>query len=294
VEDQDIPKAMPAMNEQRKFRRDPHASGTIVRVALPSGEYAYLCYYGGIHFWLYGFLTDFPTREAKYFDPAEWKAPLKWSELLTVYRDVCRIELSPDKRVSVDTWRYIDWEDSEIPTKIRVCPGKTGIHRMGTPEEIIGMHKDVWLSGEGIVSWILSYDKELRRVHVPPEDRDVSTEATNVADAEGYAEDESRLIEIQVPNADEALFAKRDDLEEELVMELQVADCGDECGHGSQGDFAFDIAVEVNPRRIKTALRIIRRVLKKYKVPDSVWIREFDPESEEPIEHPLEPPPKAK
>lgn len=282
---------MPIIKRPRKVRRDPR-HGTIIRVLLPSGQYAYLCAYQSIHYWLYDFLTDYPVCALKYFDTKHWKAPLTWSRLLSTYRDVCRLSLPDRQSASLFVWTHTS--DPEYTTGIRVYDPIRGCHRMGTAEEIKGMHKYVWLHGAEIIPWIRSQENELRLISVPPEDRDSKADAVSVDDAQGWAADEPRVIEIQVPDADPTLFARRDDLEYELVGELKVAQCGDECGHGSMGDFAFDIAVTVEPRRIKTALRVIRRVLKKYKVPDSAWIREFDPESEEPIEHPLEPPPKSK
>jgi hypothetical protein len=142
-----------------------------------------------------------------------------------------------------------------------------------------------------ILPWIEEHRPKMRKVHVADEDVDRKTDLIPVEKREGVRDNRETLIEIQVPEASPELFERRDELEEELIGELRVAQCAGEddpeTGHGSMGDFGFDIAVTVDTKRFKTAMKIVRKVLKKYQVPDSVWIREFRDDVDKPIEHPL-------
>ena len=133
-----------------------------------------------------------------------------------------------------------------------------------------------------------------RLVQVAEEDVDRETDLIPVEKREGVLDGRQTLIEISVRDPSPELFAQREDLEAEMLTNLQVAQCTEdgETGHGSISDYYFDIAVTVDTKRFKTALGVIRKVLLKYKVPETLSIRAFRDDLEDWTEHPLIAPPK--
>lgn len=291
---------MPTMKKKSPLTRlDPKVKGTVVRVLLPEGTYAYLCNnFGSMDFRLYGFVTDLPVSAPKFFDPKDWIDPVQWCNLPATCRDVAVIHLSDEQNKAVSYYKRLNYIDADFGTNIQIWDKDTRCHRGGSEEEIVGMPLDKWYYGEDIIPWIMGHRSKMRLIHVDKDDVDQKTDLIPVEKREGVLDGRETMIEIQVPEASPELFEKREALEEELIGELMVAGCADEqeleTGHGSMGDFAFDLAVTVDTKRFKTAMGVVRRVLKKYKVPESVWIREFRDDVEEPIEHPLIAPPKTK
>jgi hypothetical protein len=289
---------MSAMSKKNSTTRlDPKKVGTVVRVPLEEGVYAYLCNnFGNKGYKLYGFVSDNPVAAPKFFNPEEWIASVQWRNLPATCRDVAVIRLTDEQNKAVSYYKRLDYVDPDFGTSIRIRDKDTRIHRAGTEEEIVGMPLDIWYYGEDIIPWILEHRSQMRLIRVEEADVDRKTDLIPVEKKEGVRDGRETVIEIQVPEASPELFAQREDLEEELIGELMVAGCAGEqdveTGHGSMGDFAFDIAVTVDTKRFKTALGIVRRVLKKYKVPESVWIQEFRDDLEAAIEHPLIAPPK--
>src|SRR5262245_14966496 len=145
---------MPKVKKARRRRRDPKP-GTVVRVALPHGRYAYLCAVRGLQFWLYDFVSAHPLGAAHYFSPSRWKVPTLWSELLADYVNVCELALSKKEMRNVAMWQPVENGNSDFPTGIAVYDPVLGCHRVGTVDEIQHMARREWFSGEGIVPWIM-------------------------------------------------------------------------------------------------------------------------------------------
>jgi hypothetical protein len=271
-----------------KYRRDPKV-GTIVRVQIAPRRYAYLCLALPPTYWLYDFLTDSPVSKAAYFRTDRWLKPCTVQRFLKSAIDVCSIQLTEEDQKNIPLWKPLEpWEmDKERwPTPYCVYDPELGCHRPGTAEEIVGMHREIWLEGEEVVPWIMEQAHELELIHVPPADRD--TRVIGLKDVPESEPEEDRLIEIVFPPNHPELAARLGEMEDEFSMELELADCGAVNGSGMmEGGGSFDVALDVNPRRLKTALRVIRKVLKRFKAPPETQILEHHSEYEDPIEHPL-------
>src|SRR5678815_5223183 len=59
---------------QIEYRRDPKP-GTVVRVPLPEGTFAYGCQTTKVVLWLYSFVTDAPSCDRTLFSPSNWRWP---------------------------------------------------------------------------------------------------------------------------------------------------------------------------------------------------------------------------
>ena len=290
------------MKKHRIIRLNPKGRGIVVRLPLPDGSYAYFCNHFSTevwesdYYWLFGFVTDRPVADKKFFDPQDWIAPVEWCNLPPTCRDVTAIPLTREQERIVRRYKRLDYIDPIWNTHVIIREPDTGLYRGGTEEEIVGMPKAECFYHDEIIPWIMEHRPKMRLIQGADPDVDRKTDLIPVEKREGIRDGRETMIEIQVPEAQPELFERREDLEEELLGELRVAQCTEdgETGHGSMGDFSFDIAVTVDTKRFKTAMGIVRRVLKKYKVPESVWIREFRDDLEEPIEHPLIAPPSAK
>ena len=283
---------MSTLNQKKRIlvREEPKKHGTIVRVPLPDACFAYL-WKNGADYRLFGFVTDKPIAALSFFAPHDWIATVHWYNLPATCRDVALLPFPDGEPMAASYYKRIDHIHPIFGSAIIIRDGKLQRHRAGTEEEIVGMALDEFYYEFDILPWIEEHRPKMRLVHVADEAVDRQTDLIPVEKREGVRDNREALIEIQVPEALPELFERRDELEEELIGELRVAQCAGEddpeTGHGSMGDFGFDIAVTVETKRFKTAMKIVRKVLKKYKVPDSVWIREFRDDVDEPIEHPL-------
>lgn len=246
-------------------------------------------------YWLFNFVTDKPVANSKFLSPNDWLEAVQWCDLLPTGRDVAILALTEEQKRGVSFYKRLNHVDPLFRTKILVRDGKTGLHRGGTEEEIVGMGLDKWYNYDEIIPWIMERRPKMRLVQVAEEDVDRETDLIPVEKREGVLDGRQTLIEIQVRDPSPELFAKREDLEAELLGRLQEAQCTDdgETGHGSIEDYYFDIAVTVDTKHFKTALGVIRKVLLKYKVPETLLIRAFRDDLEDWTEHPLIAPPKA-
>lgn len=287
-EDRDVRLCSPT---KKRYRRDPKVD-TVVRIPLPDGRFAYLCAVRSPDFWLYRFISDYPIRNPVYFAPSKWLRPCIMLRFLADAVDVCKISLSEKDKESIPLWKYGNRTCFEAgyepPEYVISDPALNGCHRSATAEEVVGMHREEWLQGEDLAPWVSELEHEMEFIHVPPEDRDtrVAPPATDAPD--DWAEDEDRIVEIIFPPNHPALADRLEEMEAQFDTELELADCGALNGSGAmEGGGSFDIALDVGPRRLKTALRVIRKVLKRFKVPPETQILEHHPEYEDPIEHPL-------
>lgn len=275
-----------------KYRKDPKPN-TVVRIPLPDGRHAYICCVSYSGFWIYDFFTIHPVIKPACFSPERWKYPLTISAFLRNMVDVSQIQIPEDKETHPLLWQpAISESDRAAGIKYLIYDQRKG-HRRSTADEIKGLHRRWWLMAEEIIPWIMERASEFKVIDVPPEDRDPNPQ-TEVPYDPKEADDELRIIEILFPPENAGLDAKREEIEFELDAELQMADCGALNGGGSGPGDCFDIALEVDPRRLKTALRVIRKVLKHFKAPPETKILEQHPEYEDPIEHPLVAAPKTK
>jgi len=287
----------PVIKKCPVIRHYPKAIGTVVRVPLPEGTYAYLCNYGcGTDYWLFNFVTDKPVANSRFFNPNDWLEPVQWSDLLPTCRDVVILALTKEQKSAVSFYKRLDHMHPLFRSRIIVRDGKTGLHRGGTEEEIVGMRIDKWYYYDEIIPWIIEQRSRMRLVQVAEEDVDRETDLIPVEKREGVLDGRQTLIEISVRDPSPKLFTQRENLEAEMLDKLAVAQCtdGGATDHGSIGVYYFDIAVTVDTKRFKTALGVIRKVLLKYKVPETLLIRAFRDDLEDWTEHPLIAPPKAK
>jgi len=270
---------MPNDESQIEYRRDPKP-GTVVRVPLPEGTFAYGCQTTKVVLWLYSFVTDAPSCDRTLFSPSNWRWPVASFSLLPDVADVCKIELSEAQLKRPATWDPRD----------RI-PGRLGgyVYKLDDPtrswneqryipeEETKKYYKHVRLEGENLTPYIMTLRDQMELVHVPPESVDHRKPKLR---REKPDPNEPVLIEIVLPDPG---FYERSDLEEILNETLLDADAGLVSGGGS-GPQDSDLVVEAEPKNVKRAIGIIRRVLRKEKCPKNTQIRELlDP----PIEHAL-------
>lgn len=282
--------------EKSRVRLDPKERGTVVRVPLSDGCFAYM-WANAYDFRLFGFVTDKPVAAERFFDPLDWVTTTVWQSLPAECRDVAVIPFPSGEPLRAAYYKRLDYVHPLFGSTILIRQASNGCHRAATEEEIVGLALDKGYYGFEILQWIEEHRPKMRLVTVTEAEVDRKTDLISVEKREGVYDDRETTIEIQIPEASPELFERRHELEEEIIGELQVAGCaaGDEdieMGHGSMGDFAFDFAVTVDTKRFKTALRIVRKVLQQFKVPDSVWIQECRDDLDEPIEHPLVAPKK--
>ena len=159
-----------------------------------------------------------------------------------------------------------------------IDPG-TGLTYFGTAREIKGLPQVYDGRLENLIPLIMGFHEEMEHMKVAPDMVD------RRKPKESRTEEVERILEIVFPSDSDGLLIRRDEIEEALDEALTEADVGEIMGAGGSSDGSFDLAATVNPRRIKSALRIIRKILLKFKAPDTVKILEQHPGHEEPIEH---------
>ncbi len=279
----------------KKYRREPK-SGVVVRIPLTDGRFGYLCSISGIFFWLYDFVSDHPIKSDRYFLKSRWKAPCSIVRLYIDAVDVCKIELTEEDEKLIPLWKKAaQWEGEPVPPgPYRYYDPDARMYRFGSEEDIKNMHKDVFLGPDDIGPWITRQASELEPIHVPLEDSDTRVNPPATDAPEDWAEDEPRVIEVIFPWNHPEFAAKLNDLEDQFNMELDLIDGGSVNGTGYVEGGSADIALNVNPRRIKTVLRMIRAVLKRFNAPPETEILENHPEYDEPIKHSLKAPPPAR
>ena len=267
------------------YRNDPKP-GAVVRVALPEGRFGYLCSIDGCACWLYNFVSDYPIQDVKYFSKERWKIPCFVFYFVRETLDVCTIALTPEDERPIRTWTKAWQEDID-----KGCAGPYKIHdpkansaRFGTEEDIKGIFQEIRVRGENLSKWIGDQSSELEMIHVPEEDRDPRINPP-LADAEV---DETRQFEITFPGNAPEIKYELGHIEHQFNYQLALIDAGYVIGTGYMEGGSADITLEVDSRRVKAVLRIIRNVVKRLKLPPETKISEYDPESEEPIIHSLE------
>jgi hypothetical protein len=146
-----------------------------------------------------------------------------------------------------------------------------------TNEETKKFHRSVRVRDESVAPYLMAISDRMELIQVPEED--VVPWNPQLL-CEEIKPNEPVLIEVILPHTD---FEARSDLEDTLNDTLLEADAGFVSGGGSGSEFS-DLVVEAEPKKVKRAIAIIRRVLKREKCPENTQIRELrDP----PIEHAL-------
>ena len=127
------------------FRKNPKPE-TVVRIPLPNGQFAYLCWLYGTRDWLYDFLTNKPLRSPQYFFHTSWKY-LIWSGRLTSDMvDVCQMPGISEYFDPRKVFRLRSAEEiKEDPLRPYWIPDPAGISKKfggvdvpATSEEVIG------------------------------------------------------------------------------------------------------------------------------------------------------------
>jgi hypothetical protein len=262
-----------------EYRRIPKP-GTVVRIPLSDGSFAYGCMIEGVCMWIYDFVTDMPTAKPQYFLPENWGWPVIPFSLLKEVQDVCRLELTAKQLKPPPMWHRSDRIVNQ-PDFVPMCNQMYDetLRRVVilTDDEAKNFHKEVRASDERLAPYIMTLRDQMELICVPPADIDHRKPKLR---REKPDPNEPVLIEIILPHTD---FETRSDLEDILNETLLESDAGLVSGGGSGSEFS-DLVVEAEPKDVKRAIGIIRRVLKKENCPDGTQIRELrDP----PIEHAL-------
>jgi hypothetical protein len=277
-----------------KYRRDAKP-GVVFRVAVSDERSAYFCSVDGNQCWMYNFLTDYPTRQEKYFPSSRWLRPYYFWHFTLAQVDVCKLVLSSEEAIVPGYWTKAP-DHPSWPLPYQVWEAHTGMYN-GTEADIEGIFPLHILRHDNIVPTILEVAPQLELIRVPPEERDTRANPEATDAPQDWAEDEERIVEVIFTGGSPELLAQRETIEEQLGLELDLVEAGTVNGSGVLADregncVSFDITLNIEPRRLKTALRAIRSVLKRFKAPPDTEILEHHPEYEEPIAHPLVMPPK--
>jgi hypothetical protein len=273
---------------KKRYRKDP-TSGTVIRLPLPDGRFGYAVCAHGCLFWLYNFVSDFPIRTPAYFSRDRWDLPFYASLFGYSAVDVCEVEVAVEDMKPPSTWqRSFESDIAAGRGPYLYYETKVADFLFGTEEDIRGRYELFYFSQEAaVVAWMVTKASELQMIHVPPEDRD-HRPAPEAPELE--PEEEPRTIEVQFSPNHPLFLAKLEEMEVQLNLELDLVDAGKVCGSGSMEGGDSDIAIHVPPRKVRSALRAIRAVLKRYQAPPDTEIREYCAEFDDPVEHPLIPP----
>jgi len=289
---------------KRTIRKDPKP-GIVVMIPLPSGHFAYVCRltYGC---WIYGFLTDFPTKGIQYFSPDHWWKPISITRFRVDMPDVCLLDLTPDQLAFPPTVQV--FQSSGKPPRYLVTDPRFDFHDprgryQVSPDDACKYHRYMVRDAPDAIQFIVNHEAELRFIHVPIQERTPELASIAPKDESGRMDEEPRLIEVNFSGTEGMKVRDPAEIEEYLADELEKHECGEITGGGAlTGGPAgpatpldvFDFAIEAEPGQATKAIRCIQRVLTRLKAPATTEILEHHPQQEDPIRHPLQPPLRKK
>lgn len=266
---------MPAKRIPR--RKDPEP-GTVILVRLPEHGCAYVFVGRSIlACWLYDFITDIPTQNAKYFDKSHWLLPLILPSFPATYVDVCRIKVREK-----DLWLppLVKWRRPD-QAKLRGDPtpyavrAPFGGYDYVTEEVARTMYREICLhSIEELEPFIMEHLAELRRVEVPPEDR-WDAPARWKAPRRNWGEDEPGQISVELPDRLPTSMDLEDDIIGLLADPLIGKGWGGLIARDHLGDDTWEVLLEVGAGKMRDALRHVIETLVLMGAPRGTKVVEF-------------------
>lgn len=282
---------------QPSLRRDP-TDGTILRIPLQGGKFAYaLCKYGP-RTWLFDFITDVPAKGSDFFSPERLRHALNFTQIPTTFVNCGRFPVEVVHRLpQADFYYKLDEHDRlSLGVDWKYATSESGALSMDGQEislpEALGreLHLYQWLSCDNYERIIGEWLPSMTLREVP--DEFIDHEAMRKMAAGEPVEEKPMPMPHKVEflivfqSADLESDDPELDFEEPLEKALGDSGCGDVGGSGTTPG-GFEINVETISSDRSRCLAVIRRVLKKAKAPASTVIKEL---CEPAIDHPLENP----
>jgi hypothetical protein len=268
------------------MRKKPRI-GTIVRIPLSDGFFAYFCLTARSCLWLYGFVTKTPATGSAFFDNRDWKFGAGAGMCPDTFVDCGKA------KISGEPWG----ENGYNPRFYQTLPEKTRIflnykypyvedNRVLSPADIKMERRfpHQWLDFDNAEEVISQFRAQMEIREVPPQFIDFKAMSGQPVTAE--LEPAPQIVEliITIPTADMSSDEPEDAFEEPLEEALSEADCGSADGSGTV-PAAFEINITTTRPQLSQCLAVIRRVLKKAKAPQTTRIIEITSRGE--IPHPL-------
>jgi hypothetical protein len=281
------------ISNQPSLRRDP-TDGTILRIPLQMGKFAYaLCKYGP-RTWLFDFITDVPAKGSGFFSQERLRHVLNFTQIPTTFVNCGKFpvevvhrlpkadfyyELDERDRLSLGVdWKYATSESGALPMDCQ---------EISLPEALgRGLHLYQWLTCDNYELIIGEWLPLMSIREVPKEfiDHEALRKMAAGEPVEEKPLPQPRKVEFLI------VFQSADLESDDPELDLEEPGCGDVAGSGTAPG-VFEINVETISSDRARCLAVIRRVLKKAKAPASTIIKEL---VEPPIDHPLEAQPKPK
>jgi hypothetical protein len=279
-------------NRTPSLRRRPRP-GTVVRMPLANGMFGYGCVTQPIAIRIYGFLATKPAARDGFFSREHWKFAARLGDLPSTFVN-CGREALDGPEWGPDGYNPQFYEElapnqaSALGFRyVQVVSERNGYREL-SPEEILAerRHKRRWLEWNNYNEVFDEWRPQMEIREVPPEFIDKKAQLGESVTAKALPPQVVELVVVfqlsELETEDPEL-----EIEEPLEEALGEAECGAIGGSGTAPG-VFEINLDTTRSDLKRCLSVIRRVLKKLKVPSNTIIRQLaDPE----IDHPLEPPP---
>ncbi len=282
------------------LRRKPSV-GSIFRMPLRDGAYAYALTVHRVQIWVFDFLTKVPAVGSGFFPMSRLRHAVWLGDVSTHFVDCGTVDVSEVEALPEPKFYWILNEDYMrqlgFKSKYGTCEG-AGIYDSNelTMEDIVtrGLHRDTWLEWHSYEKLIGEWLPSMSVREVPEEfiDHEALRKMAAGEPVEEKPLPQPRKVEFLIvfQSADLESDDPELDLEEPLEEALGDSGCGDVAGSGTAPG-VFEINVETSSSDRARCLAVIRRVLKKAKAPASTIIKEL---CEPPIDHPLEAPVSTK
>jgi hypothetical protein len=259
--------------------------GTVFEIPIDDRYYAYICAITSVNYWLYDFITDWTTGSKSYFGCENWKLPFVLMKGVSdELKRVAIIDLTEEQRRVPLTWERISDAqviDDDLPSPYRVFCNERGDFYV--PEaETRNMFPKRIADPDHLAAFIEQFLPNLRRVEIK---EDEVAERTLAAPQPVKSDTGGDLVTIEIRATPECQV-HRDDVEDELDEALQKAGVGDMIGAGGGELGNWDLAVKTMESDLKRTLRIIKKVLKRMKMPNDTTLVEQRADLED-VEHDL-------
>jgi hypothetical protein len=273
-----------------KLRRDP-SSGSIIRMPLEDGTYAYALVVSSIMAWVYDFTTKHPACGSSFFTPDRLRFAVRLGDCPISFVNCGKMAKSDFENIpEVEFFFILDKDMQEelgFKTPYAVMEGSGYLpYREVSKQEIKekGLWPREWLEWHSLEELIRGWRKRMTVREVPDEHLDhAALEAASLPVEEEPPQEVELLI--LMPLAELRTDDPEPDLEEPLAGYLTEFECGEVTGSGTTPGF-FEINVETTQEDLTRCLNLTRRTLKHLKAPASTIIRVL---SDPPVDHPLNP-----
>ncbi|MFM2143577.1 MAG: hypothetical protein RLZZ476_2121 [Verrucomicrobiota bacterium] len=273
-----------------QMRRKP-SNGTIIRMPLQDGTYAYALIVFSTRAWVYDFTTQKPACGDSFFTRDRIRFASLLGDCAINFVDCGKMRKSEFEKIPDAEFYTILHEDMQeelgFKTPNAVMEGSGYLpYREVSKQEIKekGLWPDEWLEWHSVDDLIRRWRKRMNVREVPEEHVDHAALAAASQPMEEEPPQEVELL-ILMPLAELRTDDPEPDLEEPLAGYLTEFECGEVTGSGTTPGF-FEINVETTQEDLPRCLNLTRRTLKHLKAPASTIIRVL---SDPPVDHPLNP-----